>query len=317
MQIFKQVPAMQQACRQLRQSGKTVGLVPTMGALHDGHLSLVRAARVQCDVVAVSIFVNPLQFGPKEDFAKYPRDFERDCRLLVSEGVELLFAPIVEQMYPPGVSTVVHVEGLSEKLDGKLRPGHFRGVATVVAKLFEIVRPQFAYFGQKDAAQLAVLRKMVRDLNMDVEIVACPTIREADGLALSSRNVYLSPEQRQQALCLFRALSRVQSMAAAGEADPGKLICAARQIIAAEMGAEVDYAEIVDPDTLNPVNDLKRGALVAIACTIGKTRLIDNVLLPAIKAHSLSEEAQRPGTGLGRVPDAAWHRDAHRRYCWR
>jgi pantoate--beta-alanine ligase len=317
MRIFEQVSAMQQACRELRQSGTTLGLVPTMGALHAGHLSLVRKARAQCGAVAASIFVNPLQFGPKEDLARYPRSFEQDCRLLVSEGVDLLFAPTVDQMYPPGASTVVHVEGLSEKLDGKLRLGHFCGVATVVAKLFEIVRPQFAYFGQKDAAQLAVLRKMVRDLNIDVEIVACPTIREADGLAMSSRNVYLSPDERQQALCLFRALSRVQSLAAAGEHDSGKLICAARQIIAAEMAAEVDYAEIVDPDTLDPVNDLKRGALVAIACTIGKTRLIDNILLPAIKVHSLSEEAQRPGTMPGRVPDAAWHRDAHRRYCWR
>ncbi|MGA2962295.1 MAG: pantoate--beta-alanine ligase [Candidatus Korobacteraceae bacterium] len=317
MRIFEQVSAMQQACRELRQTGTTLGFVPTMGALHAGHLSLVRAARAQCGAVAASIFVNPLQFGPKEDLARYPRSFEQDCRLLVSEGVDLLFAPTVEQMYPPGAVTVVHVEGLSEKLDGKSRPGHFRGVTTVVAKLFEIVRPQFAYFGQKDAAQLAVLRKMVRDLNIDVEIVACPTIREADGIAMSSRNVYLSPDERQQALCLFRALSRVQSLAAAGEHDAGKLICAARQIIAAEMAAEVDYAEIVDPDTLDPVNDLKRGALVAIACTIGKTRLIDNILLPAIKAHSLSEEAQRPGTMPGRVPDAAWHPDAHRRYCWR
>jgi len=281
MQVFEKVAAMQQACRELRQSGKTLGLTPTMGALHAGHLSLVRAARAQCDVVATSIFVNPLQFGPKEDLARYPRSFERDCRQLVSEGVELLFAPTVEEMYPPGTSTVVHVEGLSEKLDGKSRPGHFRGVATVVAKLFEIVHPHYAFFGQKDAAQVAVLRKMVRDLDMDVQIVVCPTIREADGLAMSSRNVCLSPEQRQQALCLWRALSHVQSLAAAGEHDPGKPIAAARQVIAAEAAARIDYAEIVDPDTLDPVSDLKRDTLVAVACFIGKVRLIDNILLPA------------------------------------
>lgn len=280
MRIVDQVSAMQQVCRMLRRNGKTVGLVPTMGALHAGHLSLVRAARARCDVVAVSIFVNPMQFGPKEDFARYPRTLESDCRMLASEGVELLFAPPVEQMYPAGASTVVHVEGLSEKLDGKSRPGHFRGVTTVVAKLFEIVRPQFAYFGQKDAAQLAVLRKMVHDLNVDIEIVPCPTVRERDGLAISSRNVGLSADERQQALCLWRALSRVRSLAAAGEHDPKKLISAARQTIAAEPGAQLDYIEIVDPDTLDPLNELEHGALVAVACVVGKTRLIDNILLP-------------------------------------
>jgi pantoate--beta-alanine ligase len=282
MLIFEQVPAMQQACRELRQSGKILGLVPTMGALHAGHLSLVRTARAQCDAVAASIFVNPLQFGPKEDLANYPRNFEQDCRQLVSEGVDLLFAPTADQMYPPGACTVVHVEGLSEKLDGKSRPGHFRGVTTVVTKLFEIVRPHRAYFGQKDAAQVAVLRKMVHDLDMDLEVVVCPIIREADGLAMSSRNVYLSPGERRQALCLSRALCNVQSLAAAGEHDPSKLIGAARQVIAAEAAARIDYAESVDPDTLDPVSDLKRGALVAIACFIGKTRLIDNILLPAM-----------------------------------
>lgn len=282
MQIFEQVRAMQQACRELRQSGKTLGLVPTMGALHAGHLSLVRTAHAQCDVVAASIFVNPLQFGPKEDIANYPRNFEQDCRQLISEGVDLLFAPIADQMYPPGASTVVHVEGLSEKLDGNSRPGHFRGVATVVTKLFEIVRPHRAYFGQKDAAQVAVLRKMVHDLDMDLEVVVCPIIREADGLAMSSRNVYLSPDEHRQALCLWRALCNVQRLAAAGEHDPCKLIGAARQVIAAEAAVRIDYVEIVDPDTLDPVSDLNRGALVAIACFIGNSRLIDNILLPAI-----------------------------------
>jgi pantoate--beta-alanine ligase len=281
MQIFEQVAAMQQACREVRQSGKILGLVPTMGALHAGHISLVRAARAACEVVAATIFVNPLQFGPREDFSRYPRTFEEDCRKLRAEGVELLFAPTTEQMYPPGTSTVVHVEGLSDKLDGKSRPGHFRGVTTVVAKLFEIARPHRAYFGQKDAAQLAVLRKMARDLNMDIEIIACPIVREADGLAMSSRNAYLSPEQRKQALCLHRALCRVQTLAAAGEHDPRKLIEAGKSVIGKEPAVRIDFLEIVDPETLDPLPDLTRGALVAGACYVGKTRLIDNILLPA------------------------------------
>jgi pantoate--beta-alanine ligase len=280
MEIVEQVTAMQQACRQARESGKTIGLVPTMGALHAGHLSLVRAARAQCDVVAASIFVNPLQFGPKEDYAKYPRSFEVDCQKLVAEGVDLLFAPPSEQMYPAGASTVVVVEDLSEKLDGKSRPGHFRGVSTVVAKLFEIVRPHLAYFGQKDAAQVAVLRKMVRDLHMDIEIVVCPTLREPDGLAMSSRNVYLSSAERRQALCLHHALTLIKALAGGGERDASVLLAAGRKVIAAEAGARLDYFEIVDPDTLDPLTSVSRGALVAVACYVGNTRLIDNLLLP-------------------------------------
>ncbi len=282
MRIIEEVAAMQQACRELRQDGKTLGLVPTMGALHAGHISLVTASRAAGDTVAATIFVNPLQFGPSEDFSRYPRTFEEDCRKLRAEGVELLFAPAREQMYPPGASTVVHVEGLSEKLDGKSRPGHFRGVTTVVAKLFEIARPHRAYFGQKDAAQLAVLRQMTRDLNMDIEIVACPIVREADSLAMSSRNVYLSADERKQALCLQRALCRVQGLAQAGERDPRKLIEAARLVIAVEPAVRADYVEIVDPDTLDPLPDLTRPALVAVACYVGNTRLIDNILLPAL-----------------------------------
>jgi len=281
MEIFEQVAAMQRACREARQSGKMLGLVPTMGALHAGHLSLVRAARAECDVVAATIFVNPLQFGPKEDFSKYPRTFEDDCRKLRAEKVDLLFAPATEQMYPPGASTVVHVEGLSEKLDGKSRPGHFRGVTTVVAKLFEIARPHRAYFGQKDAAQLAILRKMARDLNMDIEIVACPIVREADGLAMSSRNVYLSPEERRQALCLHRALCKIESLVAGGERDAERLRQAGRLVIAEEPAVRLDYLEILDAETLDPVRDIKDGALVAVACLVGSTRLIDNILLPA------------------------------------
>ncbi len=252
-----------------------------MGALHDGHLSLVHASKSRCDVTAVSIFVNPLQFGPAEDLAKYPRTLERDAAMLERLGVDLLFIPGVDEMYPPGAQTYVTVEGLSDKLDGASRPGHFRGVATVVAKLFEIVRPDSAFFGQKDAAQVAVLRKMVNDLNLDVEVVVCPIVREKDGLAMSSRNAYLTPEQRQQALVLHRSLMRVQAAAEAGERDPARLIEVGRQIIAEEPGARLDYFAIVHPDTLDPVSDLAHGALVAVAAYVGSTRLIDNLLLPS------------------------------------
>src|SRR5437764_2448618 len=201
---------MRAAARGARLAGKRVGLVPTMGALHEGHLSLVRAACATCDLVATSIFVNPTQFGPNEDLEKYPRSFERDRELVEREGVDVLFAPSVEEMYPAGAVTWVTAEGLSGKLDGRSRPGHFRGVTTVVAKLFHIVEPDAAFFGQKDAAQVAIIRRMVRDLNLAVEIVACPIVREADGLAMSSRNAYLDPQQRQQALVLHRALLRVK-----------------------------------------------------------------------------------------------------------
>ena len=270
---------MQSACRELHRAGKRIGFVPTMGALHEGHVSLVRSARTQTDVVAVSIFVNPLQFGPSEDLSSYPRTFEADRQKLEAEGVQLLFSPANEEMYPPGSSTVVIVEGVSEKLDGHSRPGHFRGVATVVCKLFEIVRPDRAYFGQKDAAQVAVLRKMVRDLDMDVEMVVCPTVRERDGLALSSRNAYLSLEQRKQALVLYRTLMRIHTLADRGERSAKALLDAGRQVIADEPGVRLDYLEIVNPDTLDPVEDISKGALVAVAAFVGTTRLIDNVVL--------------------------------------
>src|SRR5580704_5919128 len=219
---------MRAACQAVRREGRRLALVPTMGALHEGHLSLVRAARSSCDVVAASIFVNPTQFGPNEDLAKYPRSFERDRDLLASEGVELLFAPTVEEMYPAGAVTWITVEELSNKLDGRSRPGHFRGVTTVVAKLFHIVEPDVAFFGQKDAAQVAIIRRMVRDLDFPVEIVACPIVREADGLAMSSRNAYLDPQQRKQALALQRALMRVKRSWEAGERDAGKLLAEGR-----------------------------------------------------------------------------------------
>lgn len=256
-----------------------MGLVPTMGALHQGHLSLVRASRAQCDVTAVSIFVNPLQFGPSEDLAKYPRTLQRDAALLEELGVHFLFAPTVGEMYPPSAQTYVDVGDLSSKLDGSSRPGHFRGVATVVSKLFEIVRPDRAYFGQKDAAQVALLRKMVRDLDMDVEIVVCPIVREADGLAMSSRNVYLNPEQRRQALVLSRSLQQVKAAAEAGENDTAKLLEIGASVVGAETGTRLDYYAAVDPDTLEPVPKVLRGTLVAVAAWVGTTRLIDNIVL--------------------------------------
>src|SRR3984885_9661431 len=224
MQVLSTIREMRAACRAVRRRGQSLGLVPTMGALHVGHIELVRAARAQCDVVAASIFVNPTQFGPNEDFAKYPRTFEQDCALLKAEGVALVFAPQPEEMYPPRASTFVEVGGISDRLDGVSRPGHFRGVATIVAKLFHIVGPDRAFFGQKDAAQVAVLRSMVRDLNFPLEIVVCPTVREPDGLALSSRNRYLSPAERQIALTLRRTLTEIEERATQGEERSSGLI---------------------------------------------------------------------------------------------
>jgi pantoate--beta-alanine ligase len=279
MQHIETIAAMKSACRQVQRAGKTLGFVPTMGALHEGHLSLVRASKARCDATAVSIFVNPLQFGPSEDLAKYPRSLERDTKLLDELGVDLLFVPGAEEMYPQGAKTFVLVEELSDKLDGASRPGHFRGVATVVAKLFEIVRPDYAFFGQKDAAQVAVLRKMTSDLNFDVELVVCPIVREPDGLAMSSRNAYLTPEQRQQALVLSRSLTRVQAAVEAGERDAAKLIEIGKQVIAAEPGSRLDYFAIVNPDTLDSVAEISPGTLVAVAAWVGTTRLIDNVLI--------------------------------------
>jgi len=261
------------------QHAKRLGFVPTMGALHQGHLSLVRAAKLQCDAVAVSIFVNPTQFGPTEDLSKYPRQFERDCRLLEKEEVEILFAPPVEEIYPDGAVTWVLVEGLSEKLDGRSRPGHFRGVTTIVAKLFHILEPETAFFGQKDAAQLAVIRRMVQELNFRIEIVACPIVREADGLAMSSRNAYLNREERGRALVLQRSLQRARQEFQAGERSAAKLIAAAKEVFAREPQVTLDYFEVVDPDTLDPVERISQRTLVAVAGYVGSTRLIDNAVL--------------------------------------
>jgi pantoate--beta-alanine ligase len=279
MKICKTVVDMRVACRAARRGGERLGFVPTMGALHAGHLSLVRAAKAACDVVAASIFVNPAQFGVGEDLAKYPRTFDRDRELLEAEGVTLLFAPLVEEMYPAGGVTWITVEGLSDRLDGRSRRGHFRGVATVVAKLFHIVEPEVAYFGQKDAAQVAIIRRMVRDLNFSVEIVACPIVREADGLAMSSRNAYLDPQERKKALVLYRSLMRVRKMVDAGECCAEKLMAAGREEIAREESVRLDYFEIVDPENLQAVEKAASGVLVAVAAFVGSTRIIDNIVL--------------------------------------
>lgn len=262
-----------------RKSGKHLGFVPTMGALHEGHLSLVRAVRAKSDAVVASIFVNPTQFGPNEDFARYPRNLDRDCELLEREGVDLVFAPSVEEMYPRTSVTWVEVEGLSERLCGKSRPGHFRGVTTVVAKLFHIIEPSTAFFGQKDAAQVAIIRRMVRDLNFPVAIEVCPIVREADGLALSSRNAYLSADERNSGLLLYRSLMKVKRLFDEGERDSTRLISAAQKEFAAEPGIQLDYFEIVNPDNLEAQPVISDRVLVAVAGFAGKTRLIDNLLL--------------------------------------
>ncbi len=250
-----------------------------MGALHDGHLSLVRAAKAGCDAVAVSIFVNPTQFGPNEDFALYPRTFDADCALLAAEGVDVVFAPAPEEIYQSGAATFVEVEGLSQRLDGASRPGHFRGVATVVAKLFIAAEPDRAFFGQKDAAQIAVLRRMIADLGLPVELVVCPIVREPDGLAMSSRNRYLSPQERQQALVLRRSLDAVEETLVAGERDAQTLIAKAQSIFASEPEVRIDYIAAVDWSTLLPVGQALPGTLFAVAAWVGKTRLIDNNII--------------------------------------
>jgi pantoate--beta-alanine ligase len=279
MKAVHTVKEMRALSRAARASRSRLGLVPTMGALHEGHLSLIRAAKSKSDVVAASIFVNPIQFGPNEDFARYPRDLDRDLALLEREGVDVVFVPSVEEMYPQQSVTWVTVEGLSERLCGKSRPGHFRGVATVVAKLFNIVEPDLAFFGQKDAAQVAVIRRMVRDLNMSVAIEVCPIVREPDGLALSSRNAYLTPEQRKDALVLFRALTRGRELYDGGERNPAALIEAAKKVLVGSPAVRLDYFEIIDPDELTPLETIIHPALVAVAAFVGNTRLIDNIVL--------------------------------------
>src|SRR5579871_3771265 len=282
MQILQTIKETRQACAKARASATkptVLGLIPTMGALHEGHLSLIRTAKKQCEIVVATIFVNPTQFGPNEDFSRYPRTFVADCALLEAEGVDILFAPSVEDMYPTGTSrTFIEVPGISERLDGLSRPGHFRGVATVVAKLFHIVSPDRAYFGQKDAAQVAVLRVMVHDLDFPVELIVCPTVRDSDGLALSSRNQYLSPEERTYALALSQSLSIATTIARDGIHDAAQLKSAVQQHLQSSPALKIDYVEIVDPTTLEPITDLQTGALIAVAAWVGKTRLNENVV---------------------------------------
>jgi pantoate--beta-alanine ligase len=279
MKLLKTIDEMRAFSSATRKSGTRLGLVPTMGALHEGHIALVRAARDKSDVVAVSIFVNPTQFGPNEDFAKYPRNLERDSALLEREHVDVMFAPSVEDMYPAGAVTWVTVEGMSDRLCGRSRPGHFRGVTTVVSKLFHVIEPDAAFFGQKDAAQVAIIRRMVRDLNMPISIEVCPIIRESDGLALSSRNAYLSPEDRKSALVLYRSLRRAQEAFAGGERESAKLIASGKKEFAKELAARLDYFDIVDPDSLESIRAISKRALIAVAAFVGNTRLIDNILV--------------------------------------
>lgn len=279
MKLIRTIDEMRAFRSATRKSSKCIGLVPTMGALHEGHLSLVRAAREKSDVVAVSIFVNPTQFGPNEDFAKYPRNLERDSEMLDRAHVDVIFVPSVEDMYPAGAITWVTVEEMGDRLCGKSRPGHFRGVTTIVAKLFNIVEPDVAFFGQKDAAQVAIIGRMVKDLNMPVAIEVCPIIRELDGLALSSRNAYLNPEEHKAALVLHRALQLAQKLFESGERNSAKLVAAGKQEFDSEPSGRLDYFEIVDLDSLEPITTISNRALIAVAGFIGNTRLIDNIIV--------------------------------------
>lgn len=277
MQIHETIHAFRPARRALHGS---LGVVPTMGYLHAGHLALVRRAKAECDHVIVTIFVNPTQFGPNEDLARYPRDLQRDLGLLADEGVDLVFAPSVAEMYPQPYHTYIEVEGVTAPLEGARRPGHFRGVATVVCQLFNIVGADRAYFGQKDAQQTVVIKQMVRDLHLPTEIIVVPTVREADGLALSSRNVYLSPEQRRAAPVLFRALQAAQRVWGEGERNATTLRQTVEQIIAAEPSAQIDYVSVADKQTLHEIEDtIDQGALMSLAVRFGTTRLIDNIVL--------------------------------------
>ena len=270
---------MKQVARQARAEGRPVGLVPTMGALHEGHISLVRAAIAEFQPVIASIFVNPAQFGPGEDLQKYPRPLDADRKRLAEAGIDYLFAPEAGEMYPPGFCTWVHVEGLSDRLEGRVRPGHFRGVTTVVLKLLEIVQPRKAFFGRKDAQQARLIQQMARDLHLDSEIIVCPIVREPDGLAMSSRNAYLSPDERRAATVLHRALDGARRAIERGERDALRLAAAMREVIRGEALAQPDYVELVDAETLEPVTRLRRICLALVAARFGGTRLIDNLLI--------------------------------------
>jgi pantoate--beta-alanine ligase len=279
MQIITSITEMQSSAEALRREGRRIGFVPTMGFLHEGHLSLMRTARQENDVVVASIFVNPAQFGPKEDLDRYPRDAEGDRLKCGPAGVDILFTPSAEEMYPERPVVFVTVDGLSDILEGAIRPGHFRGVATVVAKLFHIVKPHRAYFGQKDFQQCAVIKRMKKGLDLDVEIAVLPTMREPDGLAMSSRNSYLNAEQRKKAACLFRALTAAEELVRSGVREPEKVQQKMRAVMLAEKDVQVDYAEVSDPDTLEPIRTMQERVVLLVAARIGATRLIDNLLV--------------------------------------
>ena len=273
---------MKEAARQARVESRIIGFVPTMGALHEGHTALVQRAKQECSPVIASIFVNPKQFGPNEDFAKYPRKLESDSEKFSAAGVDALFLPDAAEIYPSGFRTYVTVEGLSDRLEGRSRPGHFRGVATVVMKLLEIVQPHYAYFGRKDAQQVRIISQMARDLNLDTEIVVCPIVREPDGLALSSRNAYLSADERRAATVLHRALAAARAQLTAGVRDALQLQTTMRKAIAAEPLATVDYSEIVDADAFEPITRIARPCYALLAVFVGKTRLIDNLYVKPV-----------------------------------
>ncbi|MCS6829983.1 MAG: pantoate--beta-alanine ligase [Armatimonadota bacterium] len=277
MQVARTIREVRAWMKLARADGKTVGFVPTMGYFHEGHLNLMRRAKAECDLCVVSLFVNPTQFGPAEDFQRYPRDFARDASMAESAGVDLLFAPEVEEMYPEGYQTYVDVAGVTRRLEGAARPGHFRGVATVCAKLFNIVQADRVYFGKKDYQQLKVIQRMVRDLNIPVEIVPCETVREPDGLAMSSRNVYLKPVERQAATVLYRALCAGRDAILAGERDGQKVQQIVEQIIATEPLVKTEYVDVADAESLEPLKELKGEVLISLAARVGVARLIDNL----------------------------------------
>jgi pantoate--beta-alanine ligase len=293
MEIISRRQRMSSVARKLRrEQDRTVGLVPTMGALHEGHLSLVREARRMCDKVVVSVFVNPTQFGPSEDFEHYPRDLTKDTALLTDYNVDYIFAPSPEEIYPKDFSTYVNVGGLSKLLEGESRPGHFRGVVTVVAILLNTVRPDFAFFGQKDAQQAVIIKRMVRDLAFDTEIVVLPTVREDSGLAISSRNLYLDPEEQQSAAVIHRALKQAKEVFKKGERHAGKLAEVVRHTVETEPRVRVDYVSVVDAETLEKLDKLdERPVLIAVAAYVGKTRLIDNTILNKAKKDAISSKA--------------------------
>jgi pantoate--beta-alanine ligase len=288
MEIIRTISWMKQHARQARSESRIIGFVPTMGALHAGHLALVERAKCDCSPVIASIFLNPKQFGPKEDLAKYPRTFRADSQKLSSAGVDALFAPEAAEIYPSGFRTYVNVEGLSDRLEGRSRPGHFRGVTTVVLKLLEIVQPHFAYFGRKDAQQVRLISQMVRDLNLDTEIVVCPIVRESDGLALSSRNAYLTAEERKAATVLHRALAAARDEIRSGTRDTLQLQSAIQRVLSTEPLAAMDYLEVVDAESFEPVTRISRPSYILLAAFLGKTRLIDNLYIEPAPADNES-----------------------------